>query len=89
MSERRAGATVRDLARGPGRLCAAFAIDQGLDGVDLCATNNGALWLAPEDRTPGAIGVSCRIGLSKATDAPLRFFERGSAFVSGAARLNA
>ena len=26
----------RDLARGPGRLCSALAIDRRLDGIDLC-----------------------------------------------------
>lgn len=32
MRERRGGRSDRDLARGPGRLCAALGIDRGLDG---------------------------------------------------------
>ena len=41
-----------DLARGPGRLAAALAIDRGLDGIDLCAP--GRLWLAAgPPRNPG------------------------------------
>lgn len=71
----------RELLRGPGRLCTAFDIDRRLDGIDLCAAN-GALWLARGD-APNALGVSKRIGITKAAEAPLRFYERGSFYVSG------
>jgi DNA-3-methyladenine glycosylase len=43
MARNRGIVRVRDLCRGPGRLCAALRIDRGLDGVDLCVA--GALWL--------------------------------------------
>jgi DNA-3-methyladenine glycosylase len=33
----------RDLARGPGRLCSAFAVTRAYDGLDLVA---GELWIA-------------------------------------------
>lgn len=85
MQCRRPSASERDLLRGPGRLCAALAIDRSLDGLDL--TDNDRLWLAAR-HPPRAIGKSVRIGLSKAEDKVLRFYERGSAFVSGPARLN-
>src|SRR5277367_764420 len=45
---------VRDLARGPGRLAEAFAIDRKLDGVDLFG--NGILWIGSALKHVGKIG---------------------------------
>jgi DNA-3-methyladenine glycosylase len=87
LMEARRGTTRRlDLTRGPGRLAAALAIDRGLNGVDLCAP--GPLWLAvgPPGK-PGPIGRSPRIGITREIERPWRFYERGSPFVSGPARL--
>jgi DNA-3-methyladenine glycosylase len=84
MQQRRGTRALRDLARGPGRLAAALAIDRSLDGVDLCAP--GALWLATDGLATPAVGVTTRIGLSKEAHRPLRFYSRASAdlpFVSG------
>ena len=78
--------SLRDLARGPGRLAAALEIDRRLDGVDLCRT--GPIWLARDDGEAPEIGVSTRIGLTKEADRPLRFYARGSPFVSGPKALN-
>jgi DNA-3-methyladenine glycosylase len=75
-----------DLARGPGRLATALAIDRSLNGVDLCA--EGPLWLGTAIRPPGRIGRSPRIGLSREAERKLRFFERDNAFVSGTRGLN-
>jgi DNA-3-methyladenine glycosylase len=72
---------LRDLARGPGRLTAALRIDLRLDGVDLC--REGALWLGCGDENPGAIGQSTRIGITRDVNRLLRFYLRGSPFVSG------
>ena len=74
-----------DLARGPGRLAAALAIDRAYDGLDLCAP--GPLWLGAAIQPPGRIGRSARIGISRETERKLRFFERDNAFVSGPRRL--
>jgi DNA-3-methyladenine glycosylase len=82
MEKRRPRASHRDLARGPGRLCQALAIEPSHDGLDLCH-DNGLLWLSKSVRPVGDIGVSTRIGIVKAAERPLRFYERGSAFVSG------
>ena len=82
MNARRTHATARDVARGPGRLCAALDVDLKVDGVDLCS-DNGVLWLEPGEKRVSDIGVSKRIGISKAADAQLRFYERGNAYVSG------
>jgi len=72
---------LRDLARGPGRLATALRIDRSLDGLDLC--RKGPLWLARDDLEPGKIGQSIRIGITKDADRLLRFYVRGSPFVSG------
>jgi DNA-3-methyladenine glycosylase len=76
---------VTDIARGPGRLAEAFEIDRSLDGVDLCAP--GPLWLATSVREPRQVGESVRIGINVEADRVLRFYERGSPFVSGTRKL--
>jgi DNA-3-methyladenine glycosylase len=92
MEHRRGTTALRDLARGPGRLAQALGIDRALDGIDLCAP--GPLWLAADAESLGGrarasgeeggpIGVSARIGITKDAERPLRFYLRGSRFVSG------
>ena len=83
---------LRDLTRGPGRLAAALRIDRRLDGLDLC--REGPLWLGRGDGEAGEIGPddigqSVRIGISREADRRLRFYVRGSPFVSGPRSLNA
>ena len=72
---------LRDLARGPGRLAAALQIDALFDGLDLC--RGRLLWLAGSDRKAGDIGQSVRIGVRPDAERPVRFYLRGSRFVSG------
>ncbi len=86
MTRHRGEVPPRDLMRGPGRLTIALAIDRSLDGTDLCAA--GPLWLACDGREPEGIGVSTRIGISRDAHRPLRFFVKGSRYVSGPAALN-
>jgi DNA-3-methyladenine glycosylase len=86
MKRNRGVERVRDLARGPGRLTAALAIDRRLDGVDLCQA--GPLWLGSDGQGPGEIGGSKRIGITRAADSLLRFYVRGNLFVSGPRALN-
>jgi DNA-3-methyladenine glycosylase len=86
MQRNRRVQTVRDLTRGPGRLTAALDIDRRLDGVDLC--RKGPLWLARDTCGAPEIGRSARIGLSRETERPLRFYVRGDRFVSGPKTLN-
>ncbi len=76
---------------GPGRLAQALRIDRSLDGLDLC--QKGPLWLACDGHDPGEtggreIGESVRIGISRDAERVLRFYVRGSPFVSGAKALN-
>ncbi|WP_322417234.1 DNA-3-methyladenine glycosylase [Mesorhizobium huakuii] len=81
MRENRGVERLRDLARGPGRLAAALRIDRSLDGLDLC--RKGPLWLAKDGQKPGEIGQGTRIGITKDADRLLRYYVRGSPFVSG------
>ena len=84
MRLRRAQAPLIDLARGPGRLAQAMGIGLRHDGLDLCAA--GPLWLGDSVRPMGDIGRSVRIGVSRETQRLLRFYERGSPYVSGPKR---
>jgi DNA-3-methyladenine glycosylase len=81
---RRARGGARELTRGPGRLAEALALDRRQDGLDLCGA--GELWLARGSRR-GALACSVRIGISRALERRLRFYERGNAHVSGPGRL--
>jgi DNA-3-methyladenine glycosylase len=91
MANNRGTERLRDLMRGPGRLAQALRIDRSLDGVNLC--RKGPLWLARDGHGAseigkGKIGESVRIGISRDADRVLRFYVRGSPFVSGAKSLN-
>ncbi|WKW52295.1 DNA-3-methyladenine glycosylase [Rhodomicrobium lacus] len=86
MKRHRGDVPTRDLLRGPGRLASALAIDRSHDGADLCVS--GALWLGTDGAAGGDIGTSTRIGITRDADLPLRFYEKGSRFVSGPAALN-
>jgi DNA-3-methyladenine glycosylase len=86
MERNRGAERVRDLARGPGRLCQALAIDRRLDGIDLCQA--GALWLGSDSQASDEIGQSKRIGITRAPDSPPRFYVLGNRFVSGPQALN-
>ncbi|HTV74904.1 MAG TPA: DNA-3-methyladenine glycosylase [Candidatus Acidoferrales bacterium] len=86
MRRRRGLEDPRALCSGPGRLTQAFEIDRSLDGIDLL--RDSTLALVPPDRPPAAIGRSRRIGISVAAHRLLRFYERGSAYLSGPKRLS-
>jgi len=86
MQRRRGLEDPRALCSGPGRLTQAFEIDRSLDGIDLL--RDSTLALVPPDRPPAAIGRSRRIGISVAAHRLLRFYERGSAYLSGPKRLS-
>jgi len=85
MQQRRGTDRIADLARGPGRLTVALAIDRALDGFDLCAS--GPLWLGSAPLPAGPVGESVRIGITKEAGRVLRYYERGNPSVSGPAAL--
>lgn len=65
---------------GPGRLCRALAIDCRLSGRGLFDPD-AALTLR-EGAGPSRIAVSPRVGIRRAADRPLRFYDAASAAVS-------
>ena len=85
MQVRRPLSKPRDLARGPGRLAAALDIDPTVSGTPVGA--RGPILMA-DDGLKADIRRSVRIGISRNAEKRWRFFERGSAFVSGPRSLN-
>ena len=85
-----------ELTRGPGRLASALQIDRRHDGIDLCGTGS-SLWLGELLKRPGAdhptiktkrkVSKTVRIGITRAAEKLLRFYEVGNPFVSGPMRL--
>lgn len=72
----------RDLCNGPARLCQAFGITGACDGADL-VTGRGGLRIVDDGVAPPAEPVvRPRIGISRAADAPWRWYVAGSPFVS-------
>jgi DNA-3-methyladenine glycosylase len=67
------------LCAGPGRLCQALGITLEDHGIDVVTSDR--LW-AEDGPPPLSISAGPRIGISRATDRPWRFFETGSRFVS-------
>lgn len=86
MMRRRGKGRLIDLASGPGKLCMAMGIGKAQDGTHYF--DGGPIWLGEAVRPAGEIGVSVRIGITKDADRPLRFYERGSPFVSGPKKLS-
>lgn len=75
---------LRKLTSGPGRLSEAFGITRARDnGRDL--TSRGSLWIGDDGDRPRTITLTPRIGITKASDMPLRYLVAGNKFVSGPA----
>ncbi|GAA4713348.1 DNA-3-methyladenine glycosylase [Nocardioides conyzicola] len=75
---RRAGASDRDLARGPARLCRALDVQLSDNGTDL---RSGPLTLTLGDRVDD-VSTGPRVGLRGAPDRPWRFWITGERSVS-------
>ncbi len=76
---RRPGASDRDLARGPARLCRALGIDLSHNRVELAT---GAVRLEPPIDAPVDVSRGPRVGLRAAADRPWRFWITGEPSVS-------
>jgi DNA-3-methyladenine glycosylase len=70
--------------RGPGRLCRALGLDTRDSGASVFAA--GSRLFLRTGWPPVRIGVTPRVGLTRAAERPLRFFDVESAEVSGPAR---
>jgi DNA-3-methyladenine glycosylase len=87
MCKHRVARSRHELTNGPGKLCAALAIDLSLDGTDLCDPAS-PLFIAANPfheacvQWLGPVATSQRIGITRAADWPLRFYLANSAFVS-------
>ncbi len=80
MRERRNAHRPRDIANGPGKLTNALGI-----GIESCGANllAGPLTIRiPHGPSSVAFGTSPRIGITKATDLPLRYFVEDCEYVS-------
>ncbi len=81
MRARRGLDATRLLCAGPGRLAQALGIDSSFNGMALDAAPF-TLMAAPDDHPAILLEVGPRIGISRATDVPWRFGERGSRYLS-------
>ena len=70
----RAGAPVRDLARGPARLTRALGLTREHDGLDVCAPAGPLRILEGTPADPALIRTGPRTGVSSAKDVPWRFY---------------
>lgn len=77
MQQRRGTDAINKLASGPGRLSQAFAIDLRLNGKPI-----GQELRLRQRRNLPQISASPRIGISKATELPWRFYEKGNPFIT-------
>lgn len=78
MIANRGGDRGHDLTNGPGKVCAAMAI--GIEHYGASVETGPVFFLAAAPG-PLRIGVSARIGLTKAQEHPWRFFDADSAWV--------
>jgi DNA-3-methyladenine glycosylase len=79
-ASRRPRSSVRDLARGPARLCEALAIDRSLNGADVCDPA-GTLRVLPGQEA-SAYRTGPRTGVTNAKDVAWRFWIDGEPTVS-------
>ncbi len=79
MRRRRGIERIENLANGPGKLTEALGITLRDNGVDV---TRGRILVCEDDFGNIETGVSARIGITKSADLPLRFFVKGSRFIS-------
>lgn len=71
-----------DLCSGPARLTQALSITGANDGADLVLGDQGFRVLADDSPAPTAVVASPRIGISRATEQPWRWYLAGNPHVS-------
>jgi DNA-3-methyladenine glycosylase len=70
--------------RGPGRLCRTLGLDTRHSGRSVFAPRSG-LWLR-EGAPPARVEVTPRVGITRAAERELRYFDADSPAVSGLRR---
>ncbi|WP_433469219.1 DNA-3-methyladenine glycosylase [Spirillospora sp. CA-128828] len=80
--ERRPRSTVRDLARGPARLCQALGVAREQNGLDVCTPGGAMTVRQGEAADPASIRNGPRTGVNGAKDVPWRFWIDGDPTVS-------
>jgi DNA-3-methyladenine glycosylase len=69
-----------NLTSGPGKLCKAFGIDRTHSGIDLSGKE---IFILDNKKNPKKeTGVSTRIGITRSTDLPWRFFIKNNPYLS-------
>jgi DNA-3-methyladenine glycosylase len=79
---RRPGAPIRDLARGPARLCLALGVDRTLDGTDVVVRPSAITVDAGKPVSDGQVLAGPRVGIASAAERPWRFWIAGDPTVS-------
>jgi DNA-3-methyladenine glycosylase len=69
-----------NLTSGPGKVCQAFRINRSHSGIDL--TGEKIFILDNKRISKNEIGISQRIGISKSTELPWRFFVKNNPYLS-------
>jgi DNA-3-methyladenine glycosylase len=77
------GSDPRRLTSGPGRMAAAFGITRERDNGKDLASAKSDLYIRDDGSPPPEVLVTRRIGITKATDMPLRYVVRENPFLSG------
>lgn len=72
----------RELCSGPARLCQALGIDGSLNGADLISGTAGVMIVDDGTPPPSKPGTSPRVGISRATELPWRWFVPGNEHLS-------
>ncbi|MEP6755303.1 MAG: DNA-3-methyladenine glycosylase [Chthonomonadales bacterium] len=71
---------MKDLCRGPGKLCRAFGIDESIDGSSVISRD---IWISNQVHNANPdISISPRIGISKGLEHHWRFYIKDSPYVS-------
>jgi DNA-3-methyladenine glycosylase len=80
MRQRRGPVSDRELCSGPGKLCQALGISRDVDGQKMAQSS--VLVHRPRANESGPLVATPRIGITKATEWPLRFIVAGSPWLS-------
>lgn len=76
----RSESEIYNLTSGPGKVCRAFGIDRSYSGIDL--SGDIIFILQNKKINDKQIGISARIGITKSTELPWRFYIKNNPYLS-------